>query len=1456
MHRSWQILRVVLGCCSFIAGIGLMHGFGFIATASAKEAAGEQKGPSDEARLEAELAVHFRARRYSEARRSAEQLLGLQERRLSARAPKLISVLATLTLLYAAENDFPSALGSALRALQIEEAAHGPDTKQAGELQQMITGLYRRMNDSAHAAEHAERALRILQKTGGGDQRLLQSLCELGDLYLELKDTARSNDAYARALRIQEKTKTKETVQAARLFRSMGQASAFAGDASKAAAFLRRALALFEKLPGVDGRELAMTLIDLGLAVEGVANGQESIALYQRAQRLFEAASDDKNVLECSKRLGRLLFQAARYRDAILAFQRALLLAQKLYGPTSSEVATLCSDLALAHANAFEFEKAEQLYQRALALIEREKGPQSQDVAALLANFAGIYDEMGQAARALPLYERALAIRKLGQDPRALAIAEQDLALSRQRLEDFAAAETGYSRAFAILEAAKALESEEAEQVLGNWASLYADRGEWGRAETLARRVLALAEKLYGADSAGMAHPANNLGDYCKEQGKFEEAEREYERAHRIWERELGAEHPLVGLSLNNLGSLRLARADHVGAKAFFQRALAIVVKAQGPNHPDAATTLNNLANLELNRGNYVEAEPLLEQALRIFERAFGPRHVLVATALNNLGSLKLQRGDSKRAEELFARSLEIVERLGNRRAIAKTQLNLGVLYDMRNDAVRAEGLFRRSLALLRDEQGTDVPDLAQALLGLASTRLALGDGAEAESLLERARAIAVAAEGEAGPGVARIDGSLAQVATSRGRYPQAESLYQRAVEALRRTFGDDHPDVAKLSANEALLYWEEGKREKAVGAMQRGMDARERHVSRTLSAGSAEQRRLFLSASAPETDWAVNLHLQGFPDDRQAERLALLGILRSKGRLIEVVQDTTRALREHLGSDERLLFDELRAVRSRIAQKVFTSRASALDPEQSRSALAQLGKQADELEARIAARSALFRSVAQPVTIEQVARGLPAGTALVELVNYQRFDPRGEPLTSWHEQRYAAYVLRGDQSLSSVDLGPAASIDALVREFRDVLRNPRSNPETKARELDERVMRPVRRLVGDLRNLIVSADGSLSLVPFGALMDERRHYLADEWSIRYLSTGRELLRSSSDPSRSAALVVAAPTFDEPAHAARRGKDGAAQSTRNQSSRASVAAFRPLPGTLDEGRAVAKSLDVGLLSGSAASVAALLAVKGPRILHVATHGFFFGGAEDRPVHPSRGVTESAGGGPAPPVISIDPLLRSGLALAGANLGRSDDTGILTALEASSLDLWGTRLVVLSACDTGVGTVVNRDGVYGLRRALTLAGAESLVTSLWKVDDAATRDLMIAYYDALSKGGNRAASLHDVQRSMRRSARYSHPYYWASFIAFGAEGPLGAEPNLPEALPGLGAGPPRVQPLRGARGCGCRLANERSAHASSAWFGAAVFCGWLALARRRARRAASSAPRRSALAPEA
>jgi CHAT domain-containing protein len=368
-----------------------------------------------------------------------------------------------------------------------------------------------------------------------------------------------------------------------------------------------------------------------------------------------------------------------------------------------------------------------------------------------------------------------------------------------------------------------------------------------------------------------------------------------------------------------------------------------------------------------------------------------------------------------------------------------------------------------------------------------------------------------------------------------------------------------------------------------------------------------------------------------------------------------------------------------------------------------------------------------------------------------------------------------------------------------------------------RARAVDELLMRRVRALVGDARHLLLSPDGALNLIPFAALVNEQNRYLVEDYSITYLTSGRDLLRlQTSAESRQGPVVVADPLFDTstatpasssasaapPSAAASPANTAATTAAPPPQNRRSAdlarVVFPPLPGTKGEAAALGAIMPgARMLTEAQATEAAIKRVSGPSVLHIATHGFFL---PDQPqavaAGDARGILLSSDTHVR--VEGENPLLRSGLALAGANRGQGGDgeDGVLTALEAAGLDLWGTKLVVLSACETGVGEVRNGDGVYGLRRALVLAGSESQVMSLWQVDDAATRDLMVAYYKRLRAGEGRTEALRQVQLEMIRNARRdeggqsralssdarpradrSHPFFWAAFIQSGEWRPM-------------------------------------------------------------------------------
>jgi len=491
---------------------------------------------------------------------------------------------------------------------------------------------------------------------------------------------------------------------------------------------------------------------------------------------------------------------------------------------------------------------------------------------------------------------------------------------------------------------------------------------------------------------------------------------------------------------------------------------------------------------------------------------------------------------------------------------------------------------------------------------------------------------------------------------------------------------------------------------------------------------------------------------------------------------VLDALSGTLSALRQRLSSDDQKLLDELNTKTGELAKLELNGRGQ-LTPDVFSKQVAALQEQKEKLESEISRRSSEFRAQTQPVNLTSVQAVIPDDAALIEFAIYRPFKPELDNLVAYGEPRYIAYVIRHQKDVESIDMGSAKDINSAIGAFRQALSDPqRKDLQHLARTVDEKVFQPVRPLLGDSKQLLVSPDGQLNLIPFAALIDERGHYLIERYSFTYLTSGRDLLRLQvRRQSKSPEVGVADPAFGAPALVASNNSAGAKDGSIPQVDYSQIF-FGPLPGVTDEVRGLRSLLpQARFLTREQATKAALQKLSGPRILHIATHGFFLqDGQSAKSDIPAVSPQTKEGTRLAKVVSRVEnPLLRSGLALAGANqssLGNTD--GILTALEAAGLDLWGTKLVVLSACDTGIGEIKNGDGVYGLRRAFVLAGAESQVMSMWDVSDHSTRDLIIGYYQLLIQGAGRGEALRQVQLRMLKDKTLSHPYYWASFIQTG------------------------------------------------------------------------------------
>lgn len=1005
--------------------------------------------------------------------------------------------------------------------------------------------------------------------------------------------------------------------------------------------------------------------------------------------------------------------------------------------------------------NAGKYDDALEPCQRALTIREKALGKEHPDVAQSLGNLGSLYDAKGDYERAEQLHQRALMIREKVLGPEHLSVATS----------------------------------------LNNLAELYRQRSEYARAEPLLQRALTIYEKTLGSDHPDVTIPMNNLALLYSAKGEYAKAEVLYQRALTISEKAFGPEHLNLATLLSNISALHHTEGDYAKAEPLLQRAISIYEKALGTDHPQVATSLNNLALLYQKKGDYAKSEINHKRALLIYEKALGPDHPLVATSLNNLAEMYRQKGDYATAESLLGRALAIEQKTlgGDHPNVATSMNNLALLYREKGEYAKAELLYQQALAIYEKTLGSEHSLVATSLYNLAGLYREKGDHDSAKTFYSRALKIFEKAVGSEHPDVATALNSLAEMYRENGEYARAEPLYRRALAIHEKALGSEHLNVAIALNNLTALY--EGKEDypRAIEFEARAQEIRESNINAILATGSEKQKQFYLDTVLGDTYASVSLHAHAAPANAQAARLALTTILRRKGRALDAMTDQIAALRRRATPDDVKLLDGLKAAQTQLANLQLSNDAR-LPPAERRQRVTEFEAEIEKLQNDIGRRNAEFRVRTQPVTLDTVRGAIPKDAALVEIFAYQPFNAKAKPTEeNFEKARYVAYVLKPESDAPQfVDLGEAASIDTDLKLWREaLLDSKREDVRSLGRKVDERVMRPVRKLLSTTKHVFISPDGALNLIPFAALVDENDKYLLETYSLNYLTSGRDLLRLkvTSEP-RSGPYVFANPTYNltgERIAACERRNYARELSldTESTTSKREIVSrgidftkvcYPPLKGTAEEAARIGAIMPgATVLTEKSATEAALKSVNTPPILHIATHGFFLADQPQTAPKARQFERVEVSGNSSRPHAE-NPLLRSGLIMAGANQKSSGtgEDGVLTAAEAAGLNLWGTKLIVLSACETGLGEVVNGAGVYGLRRALVLAGSETQVMSLWQVDDAATRDLMSDYYTRLKRNEGRTEAMRQAQLKMLQSKAQdrAHPFYWAAFISSG------------------------------------------------------------------------------------
>jgi CHAT domain-containing protein/Flp pilus assembly protein TadD len=893
---------------------------------------------------------------------------------------------------------------------------------------------------------------------------------------------------------------------------------------------------------------------------------------------------------------------------------------------------------------------------------------------------------------------------------------------------------------------------------INNLGLIYQSQGRYGEAEPLYKRFYQLSEEVLGKKHPGTLASINNLSGLYQSQGRYGEAEPLNKRCLQLSEEVLGPKHPHTLTSINNLAFLYQSQGKYGEAEPLYKRFYQLSEEALGPKHPDTLKSINNLALLYQSQGRYGEAEPLYKRCLQLSEEVLGPKHPHTLTSINNLAALYRSQGRYGEAEPLYKRCLQLSEEvLGPKHPHTLTSINnLAALYRSQGRYDEAEPLCKRCLQLKEEVLGPKHPDTLQSINNLAELYRSQGRYGEAEPLYKRCLQLCEEVLGPKHPDTLTSINNLAGLYKSQGRYGEAEPFYKRCLQLCEEVLGLKHPDTLSRLLNYSVCLVMLKHDNQALLHLKK-LELSLRHYAGDMlkTTQQLRVRRKFMMSKSTFQDVLFTLAFHSKNPSIQA----FAGDVILRWKCIQEEAETIMNRLIHSSQDPRIIqlgqsINSLRRQMSIFNPKVDMN-ALILELEQQEVKLAQLSN---------AYQLYLNKS---NVRMDDLKLMLPPKTAVIELKQYQHLNFKTGELEDM--RLAAALILPNAERIILEDLGPRKEVLAIFEKVRIAKTPQEKTPALK--QLYSKLFGVFDQHIAQAETIYISPDGLTHQIAFSRLILPDGRFWVQRQTLCRIQTSRDLMDQNKTISNQGTLVamggidfdhfpdIKITASDQKTADAATHKSIQRMAKRNE-------AFKPLPFSKKEIHQIApyyqarwKKTPQLFKETNASEYQIKHLDTPPHVLHLSTHGFYLSASEDR--------TER-------------PMMLSGLALAGSNLGlkgqkdKGNEDGILFAIEVAGLNLSGTELVVLSACDTGKGAIDKSEGVYGLLRAFRLAGAHDVMMTLWPLYDQSSSEFLSYFYKTWLSSANMTPSkaLRHTQLSFIKQNKDSR--LWAPYVMVGGK----------------------------------------------------------------------------------
>lgn len=1081
---------------------------------------------------------------------------------------------------------------------------------------------------------------------------------------------------------------------------------------------------------------------------QAVSEGKYEIALEQISFSINALERDGINDTTYSNILfekGELLYSMNKYPEALDIAKIAFPIEKKIVGDKHIYVANSYDVLARGYFSIDAHDSLGFYYSKKAATLRKELlGDYHQDVAMNLNNIAQLYFQIGQYDNALPFQEQSIVAYK-----NSLGVDHLDFASS-----------------------------------VNNLALIYFELGQYEKVLPLFEQALQIRKKALGEVHPDVAMSLNNLAQLYSKMGQYDKTLQFQEHACIIYKKSQGENHPNVAISLGNLAQLYSDIGQYEKALSFNEQALKIRKLALGDEHPEVALSYNNLAFLYLELGQKEKALSMNEQALKIRRIVFGEDNPNVAVSLNNLAQLYFELGQYEKALAFQEQALKILKVYygDNHPAVAKSLNNLAQLYLEFGQKEKALLFNKQALEIRKKVLSENHPDVAMSLNNLSFLYKELAQYEKALSYNERALKIYQKSLGEDHPNVAKSLTNQANIYSQMGQYKKALTINEQALKIRKKSLSENHPDIATSYTNIALLYSEMGQYQKALKLFDQSLEIENKQLTKILPSLTEEQKVNFLKLNASSYEIYDALVLD-YPQNKSASKKYSLN---NSLLLGNVTLRSNELMRNSiLNSNDSILIENFE---NWSGFKRQYANAQLLSLEEIKSKGIDLNALEDSIEIKersLSLRSQLFQTEQEKLQLnyETLKSRLVEDEAFLMFHCFNYYNGK-----SWTDSvLYVAYLVRHNQKEPEfVKLFEQAQLDSLMlaEDVSSMMSNLYQPSDSALYNL---IWKPIVGYLGDAKKIYISLSGKLHKLAFAAIGNGAGQLLSDTYEIHQVLSAQDFVYpsnstvfSNEDKERPMIAMFGGINYDQSNTIATE-QDSVYYSSlsllsKDLNRRSSFGYLSATKTEIEEIQRQFRQNNKTTLSyfGKDATEFALRSLEGdkaPKILHIATHGYF---ASDPKVDLNK-TQLRINGQKNRYTASDNPLLRSGLMMAGSNANWSGTTnltgeldGILTAQEVSNLNLLNTQLVVLSACETGLGDVKGREGVFGLQRAFRMAGANYLLLSLWRIKDEETSEYMQLFYSELLKQNNISKAYTSTQGTMRQKYPNS-PIKWAGIV---------------------------------------------------------------------------------------